>query len=801
MYEKGLGTSSYRNDLKLLEAHYEENKITFEFYYNVLIDELKSFRPKVLVAMGEMALRVLTGNEGITKWRGSTLTLSPELQHKLPGDWSHVKVVPCQHIAIEQVAEKEKYILALDIAKAVKISYRPPHYPIDDYHITIARCTNDYLQWRTQFPDNPEWMTTDVETHLGFMTCASYTFDGRSAVVIPMLGSKLNIEDRGRIGQYLNQDLANPKIAKNNQNIGYDWRQYFRYGYSVRNIKWDTMLAAHTLAPEFLKNLGFLISTNTTLNYHKDEGKEFDPAKHSFDQLYEYCAKDSLGTHRVMETQRNDLTEAGWLEFFETYVMRMFHTYYEMESVGILQDPDSKLILEGKYEGMLQLKTLELEGLTGLKINTNSPDQIGKYMEEQNFPIFRHRTDRGFMKPNTDVESIKKMLSKDAKEYAKCELTYGQATRFLDLVLLIRRIGKVLQYIRVGVHPDGRIRFAARLSATTSGRTANSKTGDISYAWVEDKNKFGLKPYKLGNSFQTVTKHGFIVKEDDGDDDFDDDIEDGIIGKDVRSMYVPDSGWVLVEGDRSQAEARVVDLMAEDYAALEEYGKVDKHCKTAALIFTQYTYEDIFRLSKVDKTDEGENMRHLGKKGSHAANYDMGDFRLASMANITKQLAKKILDAIHRGRPSIRQVFHKQVDEQVRKFRFMENPYGRPRMFYDKLDGHGIKVALSWYPQSVISDGTKLAVANINDRIDKMQARIVAENHDSITALVKRGYIRKYLSIAKTELEAPIDFRKGTFYRDYQMVIPSEWSIGRKNWEQMREVKLRGLRIPLGKVA
>jgi hypothetical protein len=75
------------------------------------------------------------------------------------------------------------------------------------------------------------------------------------------------------------------------------------------------------------------------------------------------------------------------------------------------------------------------------------------------------------------------------------------------------------------------------------------------------------------------------------------------------------------------------------------------------------------------------------------------------------------------------------------------------------------------------------------DEMDKTKAFIVAENHDSVTAIVHYTYVRKYVHIVKRHLTEGIDFRRGTFYRDYELVIPCEVAISRTNWGEMRELK------------
>lgn len=783
LYEKGLGVGTFGMDKKFLAALAESYGLKPDFWLNILVEEINAVRPAVILAMGEYALRTLTDKEGIGNYRGSVLPLTRKIA--LRTGVERPKVVICQHLSIEHTQEEQKFLLRMDIEKAVQLLFDPSK-PLDAQEIKIVRNIGEYFNARDKFGAAPERMTTDIETHNGFITCQSFTFDGYTGICIPKIGAKLPSLEVARMDVMYGRDLSNPLIAKGNQNIGYDVRQLHKFGHHVVNIKWDTHLAASVIAAEFPKRLGFLTSVYCDGAYHKDEGKEFDPSKHSFDQLYEYCAKDSIKTFQIETKQRQDMIDLGCEDFFNDLMMRWFDMYYNVDSVGIKVSYPKRTELLGKYEGLYNLKLMELAAITVVPLRNLAYQAVGDYMEGNNFPVLRHRTDSGKVIPNTDAESMKKMRAAPPADYKKCKIPHESAIRFINLILLLRRIDKIIEYVETGIHPDGRIRTNVNLGGTASGRTSNGKTSDQGVSWIDSEKKTGqlqfLELDYLGRSLQTVTKHGFIIEGED-----DEEIEDGIIGKDVREMYVPDSGFVLVEIDRSQAEARVVDLLAEDYEGLEDYGRVDKHSKNAAIIFPEYTYEVIRKLYK-SGDDDGAFMRQIGKKAVHATNYDMGPFRLSMLANITTAFATQCLRRVHDAKPWIKGVFHREVEDSVRKTRRLDNPVGRPRMFYKKLDGHGIKVAYSWYPQSTISDTTKVAMLKTYDEMDKTKAFLVAENHDSITALVARGYLRTYIAIARRHLTEAIDFRRGTFFRDYSLIIPVDVALSRKSWGDMKTI-------------
>jgi uracil-DNA glycosylase family 4 len=785
-YVVGLGAVNYKVDRKKLETFNEEHGVSDGYWLELLVKEINEIKPCVIVVMGEYALRALTGKEGIGKWRGSALPLLPEVQHYV--ERKDIKVIPTLHVAEIHTDESNTHLIRWDLKKAIDLVYKPDK-PLDAHEITICRSSGDLIKFRQQFPDDPDEMVTDIETRFGIITCASISFDGYRAATIPLFGAPgIDIIERARMMYLLALDLQNTKIDKCNQNIGYDQRIYQRFGMPVTNIVWDTMLAASSIATEFPKRLGFLTSIYTDMSYYKDDGRQLDSQIFNFDTYYKYCAKDSISTFQIWQKQKEDLKELGMYEFFTQFIMPLYHLYFRVESIGWKVDLKKRDELLAKYAAFYTMKYLELQAIIGYKINMDSPKQIGDFMEKNHFPVIRHRTPSGNMAVSTGLNELKKMRGYDEKQYDKTTIPYSHCIRFIDLVLLLRRIDKVIEYVEVGIHPWGRVHTNTNLAGTGNGRTSGSQTADQMPIWAIDKktDKEIIKWKNLGQSFQTITKHGFIIE---GEEDIDD--VGNTIGKDIREMYVPDRDYIIIEADGGQAEARVVDVLAEDWDGLAEYGKIDKHCKVASLIYTDYTYEDIVRLSKKEKTDEGLYMRFIGKKGKHANNLGVGEYVLSLTANITVTEARKILTKLAHAYPNTKEIFHKQVEELLRSERKLFNPFGRARLWFKQINGHYIKAAYSWLPQSIVSDNTKRAIlyADSHPLFDRDKMWFLAENHDSVTALVKRSYARRYMSIIKEALELPIDMRKCSLPRDIQLVIPAEFSIGRRNWGTIKEIK------------
>ena len=163
--------------------------------------------------------------------------------------------------------------------------------------------------------------------------------------------------------------------------------------------------------------------------------------------------------------------------------------------------------------------------------------------------------------------------------------------QILTDILLTRRIRKTIgTYLEAKPDYDGRMRTQYRIVGAETGRTSTSIL------------KAPIRPHKVGLAFQTMTKHGET-------------------GADLRSQFVADDGYVFVEIDSSQAEARVVALLGTDYELLEMFGNTDVHKLTASMIFNV----------SVDRVTK--ELRFVGKTTRHAGNYGMGKAKLMQIVN------------------------------------------------------------------------------------------------------------------------------------------------------------------------
>lgn len=752
-------------------------------YEQLLLNELKEVNPNVIVPLDDIALSVVFPHvNAITKpknrkfwmycYRGSVLPLRLDWQQH----FNHpIRIIPTFSPQILYNEHAARAFVSIDFKRIVENRYNQS--PITEYGLRwVCKSANEFRRFiERALERQPSFLVFDVETYGGMLTCIGFSFDGWEGISIPLTAHKIPKSECILLWALVAKLLSHP-IPKVNQNITYDWTILERHGFEVTNVIGDTMLAAGIIYPELPKGLDFLCSIYTDIAYYKDEGKEFDPKKQSFDKLYLYNAMDTIGAHVTYQKQLMELEESGTKTLYHEEIVPLIQIYKNINATGIRVDNERKQKLNEKYKAHFDSNLMILRQLIGDdKFNPMSPQQVGKLIyEELKFPK-RTKTDpeTGKFSYKTDKETLDDLIINHGKHNKTGEL----GVAILNRIIVSRKFGKIREYVNTPLHPDGRFRSTSNLCGTETGRSSFSKTID---EIIDFTAKTGKR--RLGRSLQTITKHGFHL-----DEDVFEDIDDKEIAKDLRSMFVPDRGYVFVEADGSQAEARHVAVLAEDYDLLASFDKKPKiHAKTAGLVFGIDPFIITKDEPKIPKI--GIAYYDLGKRLRHAGHYKMQAGRLMQMTHLDYYFCHEALEKFHGFNPKIRSVFHFEVEAFLRRYHYLITPYGRRRDFFSRIDDNVYKEAIAYIPQSGVSDHTKFSIRRILAELSWV--RFAAEQHDGLLAIVPKDQIIPYAMVTKRIMERPLNFRNCSLSRDFDLIVPAEISVGEDNWQEMKEIEV-----------
>lgn len=753
-------------------------------YEKMLLEELSYVKPNVIVPLDDISLGVVFPHiKSINKpksrkhwvycYRGSILPIREDFQSSLN---QNIRIIPTLGPQLLYNDWAARSYVGIDFERIY--NNRLKKTPIERNEIRWVAKTAKEFQFfiERSLAFNPKFLVFDIETFGGMLTCIGFCFDGREGCSIPLLTDKIPHSELALIWRVVAR-LLEHKIPKVNQNIKYDWTILERHGFVVNNVIGDTMVLGHLLYPELPKGLDFYTSIYTDIPYYKDEGKEFNPKAHTRDRLYLYNALDTITTHQVYTKELVEAEEAGVSKLYNQELVPLIKIYKDIDDTGLLEDQERKEQLNEKYAALFESNRKTLGTLLGRDdFNPRSPKQVADLVYAAlKFPKRTKTNESGQLVYRTDKEALDDLSINHPDDNKEGKIGY----EILQRIIVCRKLAKVSEYINTPLHPDGRLHGVSNLCGTETGRSSFSKSLDET--WNESKSKFT----RLGRSLQTISKHGFHV-----DEDIFDDFEDANIAADLRSMFIPSPGHVFIEGDGSQAEARWVAVLAEDYELLDSFDKKPKiHAKTAALLFGIDANSITKDFPIIPKT--GIAYYDLGKRIRHAGHYDMQAFRLSQMTHLPLKESTRMLKVFHDANPQIRSNYHASVIKLLQNAgtRFLRTPFGRIRWFYNRLDNSLYKEGLAYIPQSGVSDHTKFSIPRIQARI-KWRIRFINEQHDSVLAEVRKENRNEYLDVFKQVYERPTNFINCSLSRDFDLVVPAELNVGEENWQRMLEVKI-----------
>ena len=734
-------------------------------------NEISKLRPKCILAVGDTALEHTTGYTGILKYRGSILLAKDGITKVVPT--IHPAALFSRYDSGQQKGGLEYTYIKLiehDIQRAVDESKtRQLHLP--DRELQICNSSLDLYRFFGKY-EKLDKAVIDIESINCVPVCVGFAFSKHHAISVPLLPSigRNKITDMGNkelneVWRLIDTQLRRLKLI--GQNLKYDEFKLNLIGFELPYVYSDTLIKTRVIFPELPeKKLHVQSSIWTREPYYKEEGKEFKLGKQNVSQLLKYNCKDCAVTYEIDEAQEIDLKDMAerhnvpLVEYYYNYMMRKHKFYLKMENNGFLVDLKRKKELSIKYTDMAKVVHDKITEQVGYEVNVNSyPQMFNLLYKEMKFK---------YMKRNPTAEdTIVQLLGSHAKTPEKKAILVN--------ILEERRI-RTQKSRNINFSPDydGRCKASFNISATETCRSSTSIL------------KKPTRPKKIGLAFHTISKHGRLAK-------------------DIRSMFIPDKGTVFLSADSSQAEARVVAVLSEDWELLEAFDKVDIHRRTAGMIFG-YTPSLILTTKPVPVVDILEKdgpERFVGKKVRHAGNYDMGKNRFMVEFNtdaqkfdiamsISEWRAGQMLELFHNASPKIRQKFHTDIRNCLESARTIIDPFDGVRIFNGRMDTELFKEGYANIPQRTVAHVVQGAALKIDDELNGDKAMMwLSENHDSLLMQVPENGWEPYARLMKKHLEVPVDFRTYcSLKRDYTLTIPCDIEISDTNYAEMRKVKL-----------
>jgi len=247
-------------------------------------------------------------------------------------------------------------------------------------------------------------------------------------------------------------------------------------------------------------------------------------------------------------------------------------------------------------------------------------------------------------------------LPMDRETLEKLQQTNKWADVLINNILWTRDLNKTLQVleteIRVGqpMFPgdiNWRWHCSYNIGGTSTGRWSSSKS-----------------PFGDGSNFQNVTEE-------------------------LRRVFIPDPGMKLYGIDKAQSEARDVGwlcgLVFGDWSYLDACESGDLHTNVTKLLYPEWDWTGNPRLDRQIAERRFYRLftfRDASKRLGHATNYYGRPKEISRQTRIPLHLVEEFQKRYFAAFPCIR-LMHTWVAEQLVKYRYLVNSFGRRRDFFD----------------------------------------------------------------------------------------------------------------------
>lgn len=702
-----------------------------------------------VLILGGPAMHALTGESGITQWRGSVV----------PFELRHVETFPNQPPQVRKRAltgvitynpafvlrePKTEPVFKMDLHKldrVLKGQFKPHAIT---YHINPS--PTDAVLWMHEMRTGGLPVAFDIETMSGETACVGLANNAHEGMCINFRDQDRNrwtMEKELDVRYWLQQLFMHPDVQFVAQNGMFDctWLWY-KDRIRVKPLWFDTMLAHHTLYSQLPHGLGFLCAQYTNHPFYKDDGKDWREGG-DIDVFWRYNVTDVCITRACQLRMENELAQFGQSRFFFEHVMRLQPHLVRMTVSGLRVDAPFKEQLT--HELTEQVQRLREQFQIAARLATHNADLTVN-------PDSPHQLARLFFK---DLRLVGRGSSTDAinrKRMYDHPQTGERARAMLDALNAYKRDAKFLStYAEMKIDPDGRVRCEYK---QTGVQSAPGRLSSAAVMWGS------------GGNLQNWPDR-------------------------AHRMVIADDGYVFLYFDLSQAEARVVGWLANIDTWIEQFekarfdGSFDCHRALASDMFG-IPYDEVPTADR--EADGAPTLRYIAKRCRHGLNYRMAADKLAETTGLALPRAREAYNLYHSTSPELRQ-WWAALEHEVRKDRLLVSPKGRVLRIMERLTEEALESIVAFKPQSTIGDHVCEVIYRAeDDDLWPRHARMCLNVHDALVALVRRDSVMAAAQVMKRHAEAPI------MVNGKPLIIPAEFAVstvedGYHRWSSLKKVK------------
>lgn len=336
-----------------------------------LLNEIDRLQPKLIIAMGDVAVKALTGKVGIKTHRGQCYPLSPKWR------WQcdvlcllHPSFLLRQRQWLDTAVEDMKLAIPYLLGERVTVT------KLDQVNFVNDPTPSEFASWLEKW--SKEEVAFDIETP-GELNPRKAQVVGISFCGEPNVALALDVRQGDERWDIIKRFLEDPNARKITQNGQFDIACLETSNIKVRGLTFDTMLVEHLISSDLPHDLDFLRGRYTDIQPYKPPKSRMKTFHHwAAAERLEYSCWDALVTWRVAQEQKKHMTPAFW-KILKEIDLPLIEVVNSMERKGIKVDIPVAALL---YQQLLpQIEEFEREVFTPYGLNPNSPKQLLKFLQ------------------------------------------------------------------------------------------------------------------------------------------------------------------------------------------------------------------------------------------------------------------------------------------------------------------------------------------------------------------------------------------------------------------------------------
>ena len=492
--------------------------------------------------------------------------------------------------------------------------------------------------------------------------------------------------------------IQQPSFLTTQELITYDEKKLYvvlkENNIEVNYILFDTMLAAYLLEYNLKDDIAYL-SNQLGYNipfYETTFGKHAE-IKPEEDIIAKNAVLKAKFIYETEEELTNKLKNKEMYDLFKNIEMPLGIVLGDMEFDGI--NVDKKTLEEmGKEIGeKVEVLTKEIYDLAGEEFNISSPQQLGDILFEKLLLPHGKKGKTGY---STAVDVLNKLKGK-----------HPIIEKILEYRSLTKLYTTYIEGLIKEISSDNKIHTIYNQALTRTGRLSSQEP-----------------------NLQNIPAR----------DEY---------GKLIRKAFIPSENSVIMSGDYSQIELRILSSIASVESLINAFNNdLDIHSKTASDIF------------KKDINEITPQERRVAKAVNFGIIYGISSYGLSENLNIPTYEAKEFIENYLNTYPGIKNYMDETI-KQAHIDGYVKTLFNRIRIIPELQNKNymirqaGERMALNTPIQGTSADIIKKAMVEVHKKIKEknLKSKMILQIHDELVIDTKKEELQEIKTILKDTME------------------------------------------------